>query len=726
MAQEDFTFSSTDDMNRYHRSITGEDLPGDKLDEAGQKAGEVKTAQDEADKSTNEVLQDLDKKAPKPRTPDAEQAALDAASKAVRENAARIAKADVAARIAKTEREMAVAKIEQDRARKALEESQKQVRESMIRIAKAAQEVKEQTRLKDQEKAAKAALDAASKAVRENAKRLADLDVATRVAKTVAERKTADIQRKAAQKAVAAADKQHRDAANALAKAQRALQGDPIKAVWSKVRELIDKGEGDFDTIRNRVAIELGMKVNQVTRLMAQDQRTKRLMDDAWRKQQRAGQLRQEAKRWVAGVNTPEALKLAKGVPRVMFGLKTFGHGTVPLGTHAPFVLFDPRYTGIYLKRYGTMYHMVGSKAFYQQQVRDLQMRPNWVAARRSGLVNDPRAYEDYTNPEIVKRITSGQIGNRGFTVLKILRQDMFDQQWDRLTKSEQTDEMAGLIADSVNHITGVTKAMAPKSLGVALFAPRLEASRVAFAGDLLKASGILTKQAWTRASISEKKFALEQVKSKALIAGTLYALLQANQGINKVLGSKQEVNTTDPMRSDFLKFKIAGTDFAYGNALISMARMPLSLYRVVSSDGGKARNLVYADESVYTVLGRYTRSQLSPFMGTLTDLGLGSDYASRPLPRTAFGLLPQTRTVPKRLAAEGLGPYTYPEYFWQQASPIPAQEVVKEVWKNGIGLSDRQIEELGKAIARSTINGATGGRVTEDIPRKPKSFIPP
>jgi len=223
----------------------------------------------------------------------------------------------------------------------------------------------------------------------------------------------------------------------------------------------------------------------------------------------------------------------------------------------------------------------------------------------------------------------------------------------------------------------------------------------------------------WRKATPEQRYAAVEQLTSKALIAGTLYALLNINQGILTATGSKQKVNLNDPMRSDFLKFKAAGSDFAYGNALITDMRLPASLYRIISSDGGKTKSLVYADESVYTVLGKFARSQLSPFMGTLVDLGFGSDYASRPLPRAGFGLLPQDRPVPKRLKAQGYEPYTWPEYWSEQLSPIPGQELIRSVWQHGLGMTKAQVEALEKAVAATTINAATGGRVSEDIPQR-------
>jgi hypothetical protein len=112
------------------------------------------------------------------------------------------------------------------------------------------------------------------------------------------------------------------------------------------------------------------MKVDSVTRIMAQDANIKRLMNDAWAKQQKARDLKIQAKRWVAGVDTPEPIKIAQNIPRGLFGLKVFGHGTVALGTHAPFVAFQPQFWGKYFPAYKTMYKMVLNKELRDGKAR--------------------------------------------------------------------------------------------------------------------------------------------------------------------------------------------------------------------------------------------------------------------------------------------------------------------------------------------------------------------
>jgi hypothetical protein len=261
-----------------------------------------------------------------------------------------------------------------------------------------------------------------------------------------------------------------------------------------------------------------------------------------------------------------------------------------------------------------------------------------------------------------------------------------------------------------------VVKGSAPAGANLALFAPRLEASRVAWlAVDPVKA--MMSVANWKNATEGEKVFALNQFKEKAWVAGTFYSLLAINQGLLTATGSDQKINGIpefagghgfDPMRADFMKFKAAGMSASYGNAMISMARLPVRLYQIRQSDGGKLKNLVHPDESSYTVLGEYARSQLSPFASLASSLWFKSDWQNRPLPNS-------NRPVPKRLAMQGVEPYTWPEFWTEQVLPIPFEEAAREVWQHGLGMTPDQVSHMRKALATIAIMGATGSRVTED-----------
>jgi hypothetical protein len=507
--------------------------------------------------------------------------------------------------------------------------------------------------------------------------------------------------------------------------------------VWELAKKYLDENKGlyGFDDVRNKIATDLGMTPEQVTKVLAADSVTKKLSVDLWNKQRNARRLKEQAKNWLRELDTPGYRKALASIPRWMFSLATFGHGFVALGTHAPIVAFQPRFWNAYVRNFGKMYKMVFSPTYYESQMQDLVRRPNYELARRSGLQNDPFKYEEYHTGEIKNLVKDwigeknmdridklASAGNRGYGVLKLLRQDMFDQRYNKLPDSVRSAEgMTAGMSDDINHATGVTKKGAPQGLNVLLFAPRLAGSRVMWAfGDPLRAAGTIAN--WDHSTTAEKQFAVNQMKEKAWVAGTFASLLAMNQGFLSATGSKQKINGIpesmggagfDPMASDFMKFKAAGGNIAYGGALLTMAKLPARVATAILYEG-KGSKYILEDERVDKVIGQYVRSQASPFAGTVADLALGRDYEERPLPAKMFGLAEQNGKVPKRLQEQGVDePYNWAE-FAATKLPIPVAEGIKEGLK-GSGMSDEQAAYWMKAWAITSIMTATGTRITED-----------
>jgi hypothetical protein len=498
-----------------------------------------------------------------------------------------------------------------------------------------------------------------------------------------------------------------------------------VKALWQYTKKnYIDKGNSDFSDIVHKVSVDLGLNFKDVANGLAQPKGVRKLTNELWRKQTDARRVSESAKRWVRSKNSPLLGQIVPRIARLMFGAKVFGHGGVAFGTHAPMVAFMPKYSKIYFRDYGRMYKMVFSQAEYEMNVQALRADKNFTTAQRAGLVNDPYKVEDFNNPDMAQYFgrLSGA-GNRGYFALKILRQDMFNRGWDKLPETIKTPEMAKAMADDINHITGVVKAGSGNTASLFLFAPKLLMSRAAFlVGDPYKAAEIMstamTPARWKALPEHEKFIVLNQIKQKTTILATAYALLLANKYLLQAMGSKQQVNLTDPTKSDFMKFKVAGMDFSYGNATLNMARLPVRLWTIGAGDGGKLKHVIYPDESMYSAAGEFLRSQASPITSFATDIIFKGDYQNRPLPHIpGYG---KPIPLPKRLAAQGIKPYTWPEFFAEQALPIPLEEAAREVWRHGVGTSPDELKALAKAAGTTIIMAGTGGRLTEDTqPRK-------
>lgn len=499
------------------------------------------------------------------------------------------------------------------------------------------------------------------------------------------------------------------------------MSPEHVKALWNYTKKnYIDKGNSDFSDIVNKVSTDLGLKFKDVANGLSQPKSVRKITDELWRKQTDARRVSESAKRWVQQKNQSALGQIVPRAARLMFGAKVFGHGAVAFGTHAPMVAFVPKYWNNYLRDFGKMYKMVFSQAEYEKNVQALKADPNYNLAGRAGLVNDPYKVEDFNNPDMAQYFgrLSGA-GNRGYFALKVLRQDMFNQTWDKLPETIKTPEMAKAMADDINHITGVVKSSGGKNASLALFAPRLLMSRAAFlAGDPYKAIEITTTamspKKWASLPPEQKFQVINQVKQKATILATAYGLLLANQALLSSTGSKQKINLTDPTKSDFFKFKGAGMDFSYGNAVMNMARLPLRLWTIGAGDGGKLKHVIYPDESMYSAAGEFARSQASPLASLGLDLIFKGDYQNRPLPQIpGYG---KPIPVPKRLAAQGIKPYTWPEFVAEQVSPIPLEEAEREIWRTGLGLNDQQVKSLIKAAGTTIVMAGTGGRLTEDV----------
>ncbi len=520
------------------------------------------------------------------------------------------------------------------------------------------------------------------------------------------------------------------------------MNPDQLKALWTRAKdEYIDNGkDGMADTVY-KLGTDFGLPVKDVLRGLNQSRSVKRVADDVWQKQRQARILKQSAKRWIQTAEETWMQKVIPTTARAAFAAKTGLHGTVALGTHAPLVAAtNPK---IFAENFGKMYKLVASPEYYEMQIRDLKNRDNYDTAQRAGLVNDPSKMEDFNDPKLAQGFPKlaeyfkkklGPLGKfigagtRGYTVLKILRQDLFDKHWDGLAQSEKTPDMARAIADSINHITGVTKTKLPDTANLALFAPKLLYSRIQFAaGDPIRAANSLLKG--SNMTPEQKWFAMNQVKEKAKIFAVASSLLLANQQLNNFLGDKKKLNGVpqwaggagwNPMASDFMKFRVAGMNVAWGSPFLTMTRLPARLIQIGMGNGGKTRFLVYPDESMYKTVGSYLRTQESPIAAPLVSLLTKADYEDRPLPQIpGYGPPPP---VPKRLAAQGVKPYTWPEFILRTTLPIPFEEGAKEIWHyGGLGDTPAKQEALLKAFITTTLMAGTGARISEDWQNKPK-----
>lgn len=495
-------------------------------------------------------------------------------------------------------------------------------------------------------------------------------------------------------------------------------QADPATDLRKRLRDYIDAGEEDPEVIFSKIATDTGMPIAEVRKALTVPAKAKPLSDEMFRKMAQRRKVVSAAKAWVKDQRTPGWIKFMRAVPRIFFIDKVFGHGTVGMITHAGMQMFNPFAWKAYWPSFFRQFGLVFNRAYHERMMQDMTLDPNYVTARRAGLVNDPFRYaDDYQNAAMKGFFGkfSRLIGGEGFDALKLFRQARFNQDWNRLPESLKTPEMAKLIANDINHASGVVKMPFREWTGWTFFAPKLEGSRWAWMfADPAKAGRILAE--WGKASPEERQFAMQQVKQKAAIAGVYFGLLAMNQGLLSAMGSKQKINFTDPKRTDFLAFKVAGHNIGIVGPMLGMVRLLANLLHAAVGKRGQVESLSSRGAEFGEIAGQYLRGKLSPFAGQVVNVAAQSDFQGRPLPWSKD-------RVPAYLRARGVKRYSWGEYAAQEFTPIPVSEAIREVWASQ-GMNESQIETWLKAITVGAVAGATGARIVRDYPKKEKARI--
>ena len=498
------------------------------------------------------------------------------------------------------------------------------------------------------------------------------------------------------------------------------MSPEQVKALWNRAKTYLDAGEGDFDNIRQNLATEFGIPIEDVYRGLVQPKGMKAITDEMYKKMSDRRRLVEGARNWIKNQQMPGWLRFIRNIPKVFFIDKIFGHGTVGMITHAGMNIFNPTAWRTYWPNFFRQYKLLVSPAYHERMMQNLTRDPLFVKARRAGLANYPFRYtDDYQQAWLIQYFRKlGLTGNRGFDSLKLFRQARFNQIWNSLPDTLRTKEMASMVADAVNHSTGVVRMPFREWANWTFFAPKLEGSRWAWmVGDPLKAAKTFVD--WGNSTPEAKAFAMSELKQKAWTAGTYFALLQMNQGLLSASGSSQKINWTDPRRGDFLAFKVAGYNVGIVSPLLGAVRLFANLLHASTGKRGKVESLSSRSSEFGSTAGSYLRGKLSPFAGFGMDIASQADFQGRPMPFSSD-------RVPAYLRRQGVGaPYSYGEYATQQFTPIPVSEAVREVWRSQ-GMNEDQIKVWMRALTSAVVMGGTGARMSLDTRQQPPADSTP
>jgi hypothetical protein len=497
-----------------------------------------------------------------------------------------------------------------------------------------------------------------------------------------------------------------------------------VKSIWNYAKEAYLNKGATYEDMLSGVAIDLGLSMNQVREAITQPKQARAISDEMYREMNKRRAVVSRAEYYIKSSGDSKVGSFFKSIPNVFFAAKTFGHGTVGAITHAGMNIFQPsrwkQYFPFFIKQFK---YAFGDTAKYEQAMEDLKNDPDFTFWERAGLaVNPKEKYDDYQGDFAAKAsktklgkffIRAGVAGDRGFNALKVYRLGLAKSFYDNLSASEKADpKTATEIARLVNHATGSSEVTMPKWAGTVFFAPKLEASRwQGLIGDPVKAA--LTFKNWNKATIGEKASAKLVARNAGEKLAVYLGLLALNAGILAAIDSDDEINVTDPSKSDFMKFKIAGRPVDPTGGMTATMRF---IYEILSIPFVKPKKQERKTplERVFKAVGTQARYKLSPFGSTALDLTTQEDAMGRQL---GFLPWPWVKQKPKK----GEKPYTFTQYMIQQQTPIPFAEGWHELHSSmkAKGVKESEIDDVLKAIAVGGVSGFTGVKVNQPVKHK-------
>jgi len=483
---------------------------------------------------------------------------------------------------------------------------------------------------------------------------------------------------------------------------------DEAKSIWKYIKKnYIDKGVEYNESLR-RASEDLGMNYEQVANAVVTP-KTKKMSNEYYAKRGIANKNRQATKQWVEEKNQSNSVKIFRKIWNFPKALMTFGHGHVFIGTHGATNLADPKYVLKTVKGMVNAYkYAYGNKGNYERDMEALKNHPLYRVAREAGLANDPDVFhfDDADNyKSFVKKV--GQTGERGFNAIKVLRQQIFNNEYEGLTESEkQNPEVVKRIAGLVNNWTGATNVNLPNVVKDLGFSSNMEASRWERLGSGPKALGYALKGLTGNGTPDQKAFAKVWFKRAGRQVATYGSLLAANAVVQHYKNPDREVNFTDPTKSDFLLPKFGKHDITLdlSGGMLSALGLMSRLTKYATIDEKKLPRGKTRGEAQWESVGGYLRGKLNPAAAIAVEAATGKDFSGNAVPWSNDKLKGEQRKL-------GWG-----EYMAGHTLMLPLAEgfhVMQKSAKDN-GLSPFDFENLMKGLEVAAISGATGIKTKE------------
>lgn len=478
---------------------------------------------------------------------------------------------------------------------------------------------------------------------------------------------------------------------------------DEAKSIWEYAKsEYIDKGVRYMDMI-SKVADDIGLTWRQVAEAITSPEDVKVISDEMWKKKSDLLKNQNATKIWIEEQNKSAIWKGVKKFTNSFRGSAVFGHGGIFVGTHSGMNLFDPTRLKVVIPAFLNGYKFAyGNNAAYELSMHELRNNPNYIRAQRAGLQNNPDVYnaEEYQKYQTaLGRL--GMVGQKGFNAIKVLRQQLFDAEYNKLTQAEKDDpKVAESIAQIVNLATGATNLKMPEWFSEATFAGGMESARWGkLTRSPLKATETTLRvikdkiKGENTVSLSDKVFAKIWAKRVGLQLGTFASMLAVNAAIQNYINPKNKVNISNPNDPDWLKFKFGDITIDPTSGMLQPINFIKGLMEIATENQKDLGNKTRLEKEGAFGL-KYLRGKLSPFYGTALEQLTRTDFKGNVLPY--FSDEPQ----------KGKHKLTYLEYALSKG-PLPVAEAVGEIYNSAAE------NESNRATTNQVIDGILSGALS-------------
>jgi hypothetical protein len=354
---------------------------------------------------------------------------------------------------------------------------------------------------------------------------------------------------------------------------------------------------------------------------------------NAWKAQYNRRQIVQQAK----GMSQQQALgsfaKVANRLWSAPRDLLTFGHSAVLPLTHGGDLAFRPASYATFFKGIFDTYGGTFNPAYHARMMANLERQPLYDTALRSGLDIGPHSHATGEISSVL-----GKSSARSWDMLGTMRYGLWQKAMDKLVKpgmsQEETLDLGKNMAAWANHATGSGKSI--PGLGNVLFGPKLTTSKISrLFGD--PAQTIKTIGNWGNATPGEKAVAWQRLSGATQYGVTLASLMGANAGLLAAMHSPQQINWSDPSKSDFLEFKAGGLEGKFPgmhSEIQTLAKIAAAAFVDAQSKVGKTLLRGGSKQAkIAEIAGEYGMGKLAPSIGFVKDVATGQDFMGRPMP---------------------------------------------------------------------------------------------